>query len=119
MGKRYTEEEKRLIKELAEQGYTDEAIAQQLHRSTNAIRNHRHRNKIKTRETQTIKTLRETRQTLTQQTREQEQSLTQLERKLEHLQTANQVQGQILRKRIVKELINLKDRKPELFQITG
>ena len=55
MGKRYTEEEKRQIQELAAQGYTDEVIAQQLGRSTNAIRNHRHRTNIKTRETETIK----------------------------------------------------------------
>ena len=54
MGKRYTEEEKRHIQELATQGHTDEAIAQQLVRSTNAIRNIRHRNHILTMETQTI-----------------------------------------------------------------
>ena len=54
MGKRYTEEEKRHIQELAQQGYTDESIAQQLGRSTNAIRNIRHRTNIKTRETKTI-----------------------------------------------------------------
>jgi hypothetical protein len=119
LGKRYTEEEKRLIQELAEKGNTDEAIAQQLGRSTNAIRNYRHRVNIKIKTTQTIKTLRETRQKLTQQTREQEQRLTQLERKQDQLKTANQVQSKILRKRIEKELINLKDRKPELFQITG
>ena len=64
MGKRYTEEEKRQIQELAAQGYTDEVIAQQLGRSTNAIRNHRHRTNIKTRETETIKQLKEKKHTL-------------------------------------------------------
>jgi transposase-like protein len=44
LGKRYTEEEKRLIQELVTQGHTDQSIPQQLGRSTNAIRNMRHRN---------------------------------------------------------------------------
>jgi len=92
LDKRYTEEEKRLIQELAEQGCTDEAIAQQLDRSTNAIRNHRHRNKIKVKETETIQQLRETRQKLTQQAQELEQRLIGLLRKRDQLKTANQVQ---------------------------
>lgn len=81
MGKRYTEEEKRRVQELANQGYTHEAIAKQLGRSTNAIRNHRHRNQIQTKTTQTIRKFTETKQTLIKQTRELEQKIAQLENK--------------------------------------
>lgn len=119
MGKRYTEEEKRLIQEQANQGLTDEAIAQQLGRSTNAIRNIRHRDNIKTRETQTIQQLKHTKQTLKQQTQELKYRLTQLERKRNLLRTALQTEDQALKNKLETELTRLKNSKPELFQITG
>jgi len=70
LGKRYTEEEQRHTQELVEQGHTDESIAQQLGRSTNAIRNLRHRNSITTKETINIEQLKQEKQELNKQTQE-------------------------------------------------
>ena len=78
MGKRYSEEEKRLIQELATQGHTDESIAQQLDRSTNAVRNYRHRTNIKKKEIKSI-------QQLKQQTRILEQKRINLENRIRPL----------------------------------
>ena len=78
MGKRYTEEEQRRIQELSDQGHTDESIAQQLGRSTNAIRNIRYRTNIKTRQTQTISQQKQEKQRQAQQIQELEYKLRQL-----------------------------------------
>jgi len=112
LGKRYTEEEKRHIQDLVNQRYTDEAIAQQLGRSTNAIRNIRHRNNIKTKETKSIKELK-------QQTQRLEQKRIKLEQRLSLLQKTHQIEENKFRNRLETELTRLKDRKPELFYITG
>jgi hypothetical protein len=119
LGKRYTGEEKRLIQELAEQGYTDESIAQQLGRSTNAIRNIRNRNNIKTRETQTIQQLKEKKHTLQQQTQQKERILKQLEQRRNQIQEALQAEEAKFNQKLETELIRLKDRKPELCTITA
>ena len=118
MGKRYTEEEKRSIQELAKQGYTDEAIAQQLGRSTNAIRNIRHRHNIKSKEIKSINELRENKQTLQKQTKQLEKELKQLTKRRAQIYQALQVEETQFNKKIEKELTKLKDRKPELFTIT-
>ncbi|MFC1804057.1 helix-turn-helix domain-containing protein [Thermoproteota archaeon] len=118
MGKRYSEEEKRRIQELTQQGHTDESIAQQLGRSTNAIRNIRHRNNIKTRETRTIQQLNTEKQKLTQQTQELEHKLRQLEKRRDQLTQALQIEEKTFYKQIETTLIRLKDQKPELFTIT-
>ena len=112
MGKRYTEEEKQLIQELTNQGYTDESIAERLGRSTNAIRNLRHRTNIKTRETKTI-------QQLKQQVWELAQRRIQLEQRIGLLTKTHQIEEDKFRNRLESELIRLKDRKTELFHITG
>jgi transposase len=78
LGKRCTEEEKRRIQELTQQGHTDQSIAQQLGRSTNAIRNIRHRTNIKTKETRTIKQFKHEKQELTRKTQELEQNVIEL-----------------------------------------
>ena len=119
MGKKYTEEEKRHIQELTRQGYTDEYIAQQINRSTNAIRNIRHRNGIKTRETKTIQQLKQDKQSLTQQTQKLDYKLRQLERQRDQLRKALQLDGSVFKNKLETELIILKDQRPELFQITG
>jgi IS30 family transposase len=112
MGKQYTEEEKRLIQELAQQGCTDEAIAQQLGRSTNAIRNYRHRTNINSKETMSI-------QQLKQQTHELEQKRIELENRIRPLRKTRQIEKEEFQQRLENELIRLKDTKPELFQITA
>jgi transposase len=112
MGKRYTEEEKRHIQELSQQGYTDESIAQQLNRSINAIRNYRHRTNIKNKETQTIQQLKHQNQKL-------ELVRIQLEQRIQILRETHQIEEDEFKKRLEKELMRLKDRKPELFFISG
>ena len=119
MGKRYTEEEKHRIQELTQQGNTDDSIAQQLGRSTNAIRNIRHRNNIKTKETQTIQELRQTKQKLQQQTQQIEYKLRLLEKRRNQIQQAIKTEETQLVKKLEIELTRLKDRKPELFTITA
>lgn len=118
MGKRYTEEEKRQIQELANQGHTDEVIAQQLDRSTNAIRNMRHRNNLKTKEIQTIHKLQQTKQKLQQETQQIEYKLEQLEKRRNQIQQALRPEETQLVQKIETELTRLKDKKPELFTIT-
>jgi len=119
LGRRYTGEEKRRIQELANQGCTDEAIAEQLGRSVNAIRNLRHRNNIKTRETKTIQQLKQTKQKLTNHKQELEQRLRQLEKRREQIQQALQTEELVFIQKLEASLIKLKDRKPELFIITA
>ena len=119
MGKRYTEEEKRQIQELADQGHTDESIAERLGRSTNAIRNIRYRDNIKTRETQTIQQLKEKIQALQQQNQQIEYKLRQLEKRRTQTQQALQTEETKFNKKLVTELTRLKDSKPELFTITA
>ncbi len=112
MGKRYTEQEKQLIQELANQGHTDESIAQQLGRSTNAIRNYRHRTNIKVKESTSI-------QQLKQQSHELDQKRIKLENRIRPLRKTRQIEEEAFQQRLENELIRLKDKKPELFEITG
>ena len=112
MGKRYTEQEKQRIQELANQGHPDESIAQQLNRSINAIRNIRHRTNIKTKEINSI-------QQLKQQTQILEQKRIKLENRIRPLIKTGQIEEKALRQRLELELIRLKDAKPELFEITA
>ena len=112
MGKRYTEQEKQRIQQLADQGHTDESIAQQLGRSTNAIRNIRHRTNIKTKQTKNI-------QQLKQQTQELNQNIIKLENRIRPLRKTRQIEEEEFQQRLESELIRLKDTKPELFQITA
>ena len=112
MGKRYTEQEKQRIQELAEQGHSDESIAQQLGRSTNAIRNYRHRTNIKVKESTSI-------QQLKQQTHELDQKRIKLENRIRPLRKTRQIEEEQFKQRLENELIRLKDTKPELFQITA
>ena len=118
MGKRYTEEEKRQIQELTQQGHTDEAIAQKLNRSTNAVRNIRHRANIKTQTTETIQQLQDKRQTLKKQTQQLEQELKQLQTRRDQTHQALQVEEKQLMMKLETELNKLKETKPELFTIT-
>jgi IS30 family transposase len=118
LGKRYTEEEKRLIQELSEQGQTDESIANQLGRTPNAIRNIRHRTNIKAKETITIQQLKETNQTFQKETKKLENHLKHLQRRKSHLKQAIEKDNELLQARLHKELLELRKRKPELFTIT-
>ena len=118
MGKRYTGQEKQRIQELSQQGHTDESIAQQLGRTTNAIRNYRHRTNIKTKETTFIQLLRQEKQKLTQKNRELEKQMKQLEARRDQVGQALRIEETQLTKKIKTELIQLKNKRPELFKIT-
>ena len=118
MGKRYTGQEKQRIQELSQQGHTDESIAQQLGRTTNAIRNYRHRTNIKTKETTFIQLLRQEKQKLTQKNRELEKQMKQLEARRDQVGQALRIEETQLTKKIKTELIQLKNKRPELFEIT-
>jgi IS30 family transposase len=118
LGKRYTEEEKRHIQQLKQQGYTDDSIAQQFNRSTNAIRNIRHRTNVKTKETQTIQQLQDKRETLHQQTLRLDKELKQLQTRRDQTYQALQVEQTKFNKKLETELNRLKETKPELFTIT-
>lgn len=118
MGGRYTDQEISHIQQLAEQDQTDKQIAEQLNRSPNAIRNIRHRHRLKQNTKQNIKALQQETQTL-------EQRITQLRREQQQLQArrnevaqALQVDEAALRQRLEVSLTRLKDEKPELFAIT-
>ena len=118
MGKRYTDDELSLIQELTQQGHTDETIAQQLNRSTNAIRNIRHRINIKTRETETIQQLEETKLILQHKTKQLENDLKHSQRRKSLLKQAAETDNELLQRRIHSELLDLRKRKPELFTVT-
>jgi hypothetical protein len=111
LGKRYTEQEKQSIQELADQDHADESIAQQLGRSTNAIRNYRHRTNIKTRETRSIRQLKH-------KTQELDKKRIKLENRIDSLRKTRQIEEEQFHQRLENELIRLKDQKPELFTIT-
>ena len=119
MGKRYTEQEKQLIQELADQGHTDESIAHRLGRSTNAIRNYRHRTNIKTKETTSIQQLNQEKQKLTRQTQGIEKQLKQLETRRDQVKQALQTEEENFKTKLEAELILLKNTNPELLEITG
>lgn len=118
MGKHYTEEEKRQIQELAQQGYPYVSIAQQLGRSTNAIRNIIHRDNIKTQTTQTIQQLQEKKLTLQQQTQQIKQELMLLEKSRNQIQHALKIEENQFTENLEREIIRLRVKKPELFTIT-
>ena len=118
MGKRYTGQEKQRIQELSQQGRTDESIAQQLGRTTNAIRNYRHRTNIKTKETTSVQLLRQEKQKLTRKNREIEKQMKQLEAIRDQVGQALRIEETQLTKKIKTELIQLKNKRPELFEIT-
>ena len=118
MGKRYTEQEQRHIQELASQGQTDESIAQQLGRSTNAIRNYRHRTNIHSKETTSIQLLKREKQKLIRQTQETEQQMRQLETRRDQVNQALAIEETLLNERLETTLIRLKDQNPELFTVT-
>ena len=101
-----------ISKKIIAQGQTDENIAQQLGRSTNAIRNIRHRKNIKTKEMKSI-------QELKHQNWELSHNKVQLMRQIDLLKKTHHIEDDEFRNRLKTELVRLKHRKPELFTITG
>ena len=88
-------------------------------RARNAIRNIRHRTNIKTRQTQTISQLKQEKQKLTRQTQEIEKQLKQLETRRDQVKQATQAEEENFKTKLEAELVQLKNTKPELFEITA
>ena len=109
----------RLIQDYAEQGLTDREIAEQLNRSPNAIRNIRHRHKLKQNTRQTIKTLQYETQVLEQRITQLRREQQQFQARRDEVTQALNVDETTFQQRLETSLIRLKDVKPELFIITA
>ena len=118
MGSKYTQEELQEIQVLAEQGYSNQQIADKLGRTPAAIRNTRHRNKIKTQTRQTIQTLKTQQQNLTQTTRQLQTKLASLQSRHRQVKQALRLDEETLNRKLEYALRQLKYQKPELFHIT-
>jgi orotate phosphoribosyltransferase-like protein len=88
VGKRYTQEEISQIQTLTDEGLTDGQIATSLNRSENAIRNLRHRNKLKTETRETIESLKLERRTLNEKIQDLRWELSTLQTRKEYVSKA-------------------------------
>jgi DNA-binding CsgD family transcriptional regulator len=118
LGKQYTKEEINQIQVLTNEGLTDGQIATRLNRSENAIRNLRHRTKLKTETKQTIESLKRDRRTLNKKVRELRWEVSSLQTRKEEVSKALHIEELTLYQRLYTALQRMKDQKPELFQIT-
>ena len=118
MGLRYTLKETEEIQALAKQGYTNQQIADKLGRTQAAIRNIRHRNKIKTQTRQDINTLRSQRTRLNQEVKTLQAQTVKLETRHRQVTKALQTNEATLNNRLETRLRQLKYQKPELFKIS-
>ena len=118
MGKRYTKEEIIQIQILTQKGHTIKDIANVLGRPEAGIRNIRHRTKIKFETRETIKSLRYERRTLNQQVQDLRWELSSLQTRRDQITKVLLIEEKALYQKLYNALQNLKDYKPELFQIT-
>ena len=119
MGNRYSKEEQERIKTLVNEGLTNREIAAQLNRTEPGIRNQRHRMKLETDTRASLQSLLHEKKTLNTQ-------LSNLRREVETMKARHTViskilgtQEEALNKRLTTALTRLKDRKPELFNISS
>ena len=115
MGKRYTQKEIDHIQVLTSEGLTDGQIATRLNRSENAIRNLRHRTKLKTETRETIESLKNERRTLNKNVQDLRWELSSLQTRKEDISQALQIEEQALYQKLYNALQTMKDHKPELF----
>jgi len=118
LGLRYLSEEIEEIQTLAEQGYTNKQIADKLGRTPAAIRNYRHRNKIKTKTQNSIQTLKENEKTLNKNVKRLQSQIKILQTRHREVSNALQLDKTTLNNRLEKALYTMKNQKPELFKIT-
>ena len=119
MGSQYSPEETAEIQVLVEQGLKNKQIADKLNRTEAAIRNYRHRNKIKTQTKHTISTLRSQRTKLNQKIKTLQSQLIKLETRHRQVTKALQTNETTLNNRLGSKLRQLKYQKRELFKLTG
>jgi predicted nuclease with TOPRIM domain len=118
VGKRYTQEEIDQIQVLTSNGLTDGQIATRLNRSENAIRNLRHRKKLKAETKQTIESLMRERRTINEKIRDLRWEISKLQTRKEEVSKALQIEEQTLYQKLYNALNKMKDKKPELFYIS-
>ena len=118
MGKRYTQEEIDQIQVLTNEGLTDGQIATRLNRSENAIRNLRHRTKLKAETRESIESLKRERRTLNKKVQDLRWELSSLQTRKEQVSKALHIEKQALNQKLYTALRRMKDHKPELFHIT-
>ena len=126
MGKRYSEQEMGNIRELVSEGYTDRDIGDTLGRTENGIRNLRYRLNLKKEREESLQNLErrieENNKNIAELEKRKRKTLVDisiLDKKRTRIGENLQEEKAELEARIVKTLIELKDRKPELFYITG
>lgn len=119
MGKRYTKEEINQIQALTNDGLTDGQIAIRLNRTENAIRNLRHRTKLKTETRESIESLKREGRNLNQEVQELRRKLSSLQTRKQQVSKALHTVEQALYQKLYTVLQKMKDQKPELFYITA
>ena len=119
MGRRYTKEEIKQIKALAEEGLTNQDIAERIGRAEAGIRNLRHRLKLKTTTKETVRSLRQDIRQLRKTKADLAQEVKELNRRHRNITIALQQNEQTLHQRLWTSLTRMKYEKPELFHITG
>ena len=118
MGKRYTKEEINQIQALTIEGHTIQEIASRLGRPEAGIRNIRHRMKLKTKTRQSLETMRQDQKTLTGKVARLRRDIRTLDQRRQTVQQVLNIEEQALDTKLQTALYKLKDRKPELFNIT-
>ena len=118
MGKQYTQEEIDQIQTLTNEGLTDGQIATKINRSENAIRNLRHRTKLKAETRESIESLKHERRTLNKKVQDLRWELASLQTRKEDISTALNIEEQALHQKLYDALRRMKEYKPELFRYT-
>ena len=119
MGKRYSREELEQIKALAREGLSSKEIATSLGRTEAGIRNIRHRVKIRADTQDSIHSLSSERNSLRLSVMGLRREVSVLQARRNAISKLLQTEVETLKTRLQRTLLNLKDQKPELFQITG
>ena len=104
MGKRYSKEEINRINELANHGLTNEKIAQKMGRTTNGIRNIRHRKNLRTQTRNTINKLNQRKLELQKTTSNLQYEINKLETRHQEITKVLKFNEQVLTKRIENSL---------------
>ena len=125
MPKHYLQQETKQIQDLVTQGLSNREIAQRLGRAEAGIRNIRHRLRLKTNTRNQLRSLLQEKAELEKKVQELRLSQTQealqlssMQNKRKETKTYLELDQQTLLQKLETALIELKNRKPELFHIT-
>ena len=118
MGKRYTKEEIKHIRDQTDEGLSSREIANRLGRPEAGIRNLRHRMKLKTTTKETINSMSKDVRQLKQEKTGLQRDISIMTKRRTDLSKALQTDKATLQQRLVVALSKMKDEKPELFNIT-